>query len=46
MRILAVDSSRSSLDQLTEYILALYPDEEQTGDVTQFRAGKTDNNIE
>ena len=28
MRILAVDSSRSSLDQLTEYILALYPDEE------------------
>ncbi|MBP3913366.1 MAG: YgeY family selenium metabolism-linked hydrolase, partial [Lachnospiraceae bacterium] len=26
--------------------IALYPDEEKTGDVTQFRAGKTDNNIE
>ncbi len=30
------------------YALAvhLYPEEEQTGDVTQFRAGKTDNNIQ
>ncbi len=25
--------------------ISLYPDEEQTGEVTQFRAGKTDNNI-
>ena len=25
--------------------IALYPDEEQTGDVSQFRAGKTDNDI-
>jgi hypothetical protein len=25
--------------------ISLYPDEEQTGEVTQFRAGKTDNDI-